>query len=154
VIVLTFMLVHTVTSLSRDAINSVPKRYREAGFAFGMSHFRVIWKIILPSSRSGVIASVILAAGRGIGEAIAVSMVCGGVGITPDFSRGFVSLLAPVLPLSSAIINKSEAMGGNTAINAVLFSCAAILLLIGTALSIAARLIGAYMRKKTGELNR
>ncbi|MCL2708022.1 MAG: phosphate ABC transporter permease subunit PstC [Defluviitaleaceae bacterium] len=149
IIVLTFMLVPTVAALSSDAIAAVPKRYRETGFAFGMTHFRVIWKIILPTSRSGIIASVILATGRGIGEAIAVSMVCGGIGLTPDFSLGFVSLLTPVLPLSSAIINKSEGMG-NASVASALFACAAILLLIGAFLSIAARLVDSYMRKKIG----
>ena len=105
VIVLTFMIVPMVISLSIDALNAVPDRYRESGYAFGMSRFRVIWKIVLPSARSGIIASLILAAGRGIGEAIAVSMVCGGVGNIPSLSNGIVSLLTPILTLSAAIIN-------------------------------------------------
>ncbi len=146
VTVLTFMLVPTVTTLSADAIEAVPKRFHEAGYAVGMTHFRVIWKILLPTGRSGIIAAVILAAGRGIGEAIAVSMVCGGIGIVPDFSHGIVSLLAPVLPLSSAIINKSEAMG-SAPVQSALFACAAMLLLIGTVLSIAARLVERSVRK-------
>jgi len=150
VIVLTFMLVPTVAALSSDAIGAVPKRFREAGFAMGMTHVRVIWKIILPTGRSGIIASVILAAGRGIGEAIAISMVCGGIGLAPDFTLGFVTLLAPVLPLAAAIVNKSEGMA-NEPVAAALFTCAAILLLIGTFLSVTARLIESYMRKKVGD---
>ena len=148
-IVLTFMIVPTVISLSMDAISAVPHAYRETGFAFGMTHFRVIWKILLPTARSGIIASVILAAGRGIGEAIAVSMVCGGVGILPDFSHGFVSLLAPVLPLSAAIVNKSEAMS-STAVRSALFACAAILLVMGALLSIGAKLVERQMRRAVG----
>jgi phosphate transport system permease protein len=149
-IVLTFMMVPTITALSSDAIAAVPKRFREAGFAVGMTHFRVIWKIIIPTGRSGIIASIILAAGRGIGEAIAVSMVSGGIGLTPDWSMGFVTLLAPVLPLAAAIMNKSEAMV-NESVAAALLTCAAILLLIGTALSVAARLMNMYMRKRVGD---
>jgi phosphate transport system permease protein len=149
VIVLTFMIVPTVISLSIDAINAVPQNYKEAGFAFGMPHFRVIWKIMLPCARSGIIASLILAAGRGIGEAIAVSMVCGGVGIVPDFTKGFAALLAPILPLSAAIINKSEAMGA-PAVDSALFSCAAILLIMGAFLSISAKIVERQMRKAVG----
>lgn len=148
-VVLTFMIVPTVISLSMDAISAVPHAYLETGFAFGMTHFRVIWKIILPTARSGIIASVILAAGRGIGEAIAVSMVCGGVGIIPDFSRGFVSLLAPVLPLSAAIVNKSEAMS-SMAVRSALFACAAILLVMGALLSLGAKFVERRMRRAVG----
>jgi len=150
VMVLTFMLVPTVTALSADAISTVPKRFREAGFAMGMTHFRVILKIVLPTGRSGIIASIILAAGRGIGEAIAVAMVCGGVGIVPDLSLGIVSLLAPVLPLSAAIMLNSEG-AGSVSVSAALFACASILLLIGMFLSITARLVNSYMRKKVGD---
>lgn len=149
VVVLTFMIVPTVISLSVDALESVPMDYKETGFAFGMSHFRVVSKIMLPTARSGIIASIILAAGRGIGEAIAVSMVCGGVGITPDFTRGLSAFLAPVLPLASAIVNKSEAMS-SAPVKAALFSCAAILLVIGALFSICAKLIERRLRKAAG----
>ena len=149
VIVLTFMIVPMIISLSIDALKSVPNNQREVGFAFGMSHFRVIWKILLPAARSGITASIILATGRGIGEAIAVSMVCGGIGLVPNPGFGFASLLAPVLPLSAAIVNKSEAMSV-ASVESALFSCGAILLVFGTVLSIAARMVESHMRRKAG----
>jgi len=149
VVVLTFMIVPTVIAMSVDAIDTVPNHLKEVGYAFGMSHFRVIWKIILPGSRSGIIAGITLAAGRGIGEAIAVSMVCGGLGVIPDFMKGYIAFLAPVLPLASAIVNKSEAMS-STSVKSALFACAAILLLFGTIMSISARLIEKRMLRATG----
>jgi len=149
VVVLTFMIVPMVISLSIDALNAVPDRYRETGFAFGMSRFRVIWKIVLPGARSGIIASLILAAGRGIGEAIAVSMVCGGVGHIPDISDGLVSLLTPVLTLSAAIVNKSEAMSV-ASVESALFACGALLLVFGAVLSILARVIEKRLRRRLG----
>ncbi len=149
VIVLSFMIVPTIISLSIDAINAVPNNHKEVGFSFGMSHFRVIWKIILPSARSGLIAGVILGAGRGIGEAIAVSMVCGGIGYIPQWPHGFAALLTPVLPLSAAIINKSEAMGV-PAVQSALFACGAILLLFGAILSVTAKVVQKLLRKKAG----
>jgi len=152
VMVLTFMLVPTITALSSDAIAAVPKRFREAGFALGMTQFRVIWKIVLPTGRSGIIASVILAAGRGIGESIAITMVAGNIGLVPNFFMGPVAFLSPVLPLSPAILLNAYGMG-TEAVTAALFTSAAILLLIGAALSITARLINSYMRKKVGDAN-
>jgi len=149
VIVLIFMIVPTVISLSVDAIDSVAHSQKEVGYALGMSHFRVIWKIILPDARSGIIASITLAAGRGIGEAIAISMVCGGVGITPDFTKGFAGLLAPVLPLASAIVNKSEAISSSS-VQSALFACAAILLVIEAILSVTAKSVETRMRKAAG----
>ena len=149
VIVLTFMIVPMIISLSIDALKSVPNNQREVGFAFGMSHFRVIWKILLPAARSGITASIILATGRGIGEAIAVSMVCGGIGLVPNPGFGFASLLAPVLPLSAAIVNKSEAMSV-ASVESALFSCGAILLVFGAVLSIAARMVESHLRRKAG----
>jgi phosphate transport system permease protein len=149
IVVLSFMIVPTIVSLCINAINTVPNERKEAGFAFGMTHFRVIWKVILPSSRSGIIAGVILGAGRGVGEAIAVSMVCGGVGNIPNLAHGFAALLTPVLPLSAAIVNKSEAMGVASVENA-LFTCGAILLLFGARLSLSAKLVEKRLRKSAG----
>lgn len=149
IIVLTFMIVPTVVSLSVDAIKAVPSQRAETGYAFGMKKFRVISRIILPSARSGIIAGIVLAAGRGIGEAIALSMVCGGLGILPAASLGLKNILAPTLPLASAIINKSEAMG-SVGVDSALFACGALLLTIGALLSICARLINKQMRKADG----
>ena len=149
VIILSFMIVPTIISLSIDAVNSVPASYREVGYAFGMSHFRVIWKIVIPSALSGITAGIILGAGRGIGEAIAVSMVCGGIGYLPDFTKGFVGFLTPILPLSAAIINKSEAMSV-PAVESALFTCGAILLVFSAILSVSAKLVEKQIRKVKG----
>jgi len=148
-IVLTFMIAPTVISLTVDAIRAVPGIYKETGYAFGMPKIRVVFKIILPSARSGIIAGVILGAGRGIGEAIAVSMVCGGIGFLPNASLGFANFLAPALPLAAAIVNKSEAMG-SASVEAALFSCGAVLLFIGAVLSIGAKVVEHRLRKAAG----
>ena len=139
IIVLTFMIVPTVISLSVDALKSVPNLYKETGYAFGMSKFRVVSKIMLPVARPGIIAGFILGAGRGIGEAIAVSMVCGGIGMMPLLTHGIPALFTPILPLSAAIVSKSEAMSV-PAVESALFACGAILLVLGTILSVTARL--------------
>lgn len=140
VIVLTFMTAPMVITLSADAISAVPDTLRETGLAFGMGRARVVYKLVLPSARPGITAGLLLGAGRGIGEAIAVSMVCGGVGMIPSLRHGAAALLTPILPLSAAIVNKSEAMSV-PAVESALFACGAMLLVMGAALSLAARLV-------------
>ncbi|MCL1829510.1 MAG: phosphate ABC transporter permease subunit PstC [Oscillospiraceae bacterium] len=149
IVVLSFMIVPTIISLCISAFNTVPNERKEVGFAFGMSRFRVIWKIVIPSARSGIIAGIILGAGRGIGEAIAVSMVCGGVGNIPKLSHGFAALLTPVLPLSAAIINKSEAMSV-ASVESALFACGAVLLIFGALLSVGAKIVENRLRRMAG----
>jgi phosphate transport system permease protein len=146
VLVLSFMIVPMVITLASDAISAVPLELKEVGYAFGMSHFRVVMRIILPEARPGVVAGLILGAGRGIGEAIAVSMVCGGIGMVPLLSHGAAAVLTPVLPLSAAIVNKSEAMSV-PAVTSALFACGAVLLLMGAALSMVARVFSRQIRK-------
>jgi len=148
-IVLTFMIVPMVISLSTDAINAVPHTQKETGYSFGMSKFRVIYKIVLPGARSGIIAGVILGAGRGIGEAIAVLMVCGSLGILPRAAFGFANFLAPTLPLAPSIIFNSYAFG-LFAPETAMFTSAAILLTIGAVLSITAKLVEKRMRMVAG----
>jgi phosphate transport system permease protein len=140
VLVLSFMIVPMVITLASDALASVPLELKEVGYAFGMSHFRVVMRIILPEARPGIVAGLILGAGRGIGEAIAVSMVCGGIGMLPSISHGAAAFLTPVLPLSAAIVNKSEAMSV-PAVSSALFACGALLLLMGAVLSVTARVL-------------
>jgi phosphate transport system permease protein len=148
-VVLTFMIAPTVTSLTVDAIRAVPAMHRETGYAFGMGKFRVVGKIVLPAARPGITAGLVLGAGRGIGEAIAVSMVCGGVGFLPKASLGFVNFLAPTLPLAAAIINNSEALG-SYAVESALFACGAVLLVIGALLSLGAKAVERRMRRMAG----
>ncbi|MDR2132719.1 MAG: phosphate ABC transporter permease subunit PstC [Clostridiales Family XIII bacterium] len=148
-VVLTFMIVPTVVSLSVDAIRAVPHSHRETGYAFGMSKAGVIGKIVLPVARPGIAAGLVLGAGRGIGEAIAVSMVCGGIGFLPNASLGFVNFLAPTLPLAAAIVNKSEALG-SFAVESALFACGAVLLIIGAVLSLGAKAVEKKMRRMAG----
>ncbi len=149
IIILTFMIVPTIISVSIDAIKAVPRAFKEAGIALGMSQFRVVVRIVLPNAKSGLISGVILGAGRGIGEAIAVSMVCGGLGIIPNAKFGFYNLLAPTLPLSAAIINKSEAMG-SMPVESALFSAAFILLLFGMFFGIVAGYVEKNMNRRVG----
>ena len=76
-VLLAFMAIPTIMSISEDAIKSVPIIYKEASLALGASRIETIWKVIVPAALSGIVASVMLGMGRVVGETMAVMMVTG-----------------------------------------------------------------------------
>lgn len=140
IIVLSMMISPIFIALSSDALRAVPKRYKEASFALGISHWRTIVKIMLPVARKGILAGAILATGRAIGEAIALSMVTGSVANLPSPSHGMVFFLEPIRTLASTIVDNAEGMSVIT-IESALFACGTLLLLSCVVLNIFARVI-------------
>jgi phosphate transport system permease protein len=76
-IVLGIMIIPTVASISEDALRSVPRSLREAGYSLGATRFEVISKVVVPSALSGIIAAFILAFSRAVGETMAVTIAAG-----------------------------------------------------------------------------
>jgi phosphate transport system permease protein len=76
-LLLGMMILPTVISLSEAALNAVPGSFYEGALALGATHERTVLRVVLPAAKSGVMASVVLAIGRAIGEAMAVMMVAG-----------------------------------------------------------------------------
>lgn len=76
-IVLGIMILPTIISISFDSLVSVPRSYREGSYAMGATKWQTIYKIVVPSARSGILASFILGMGRAIGETMAVIMIAG-----------------------------------------------------------------------------
>lgn len=83
-IVLAFMALPTIISISEDAITAVPKHLRNSSYALGSNRWETIIKIIVPSAKSGIIAACMLGIGRAIGETMAVLMVCGNAAVMPE----------------------------------------------------------------------
>lgn len=83
-ILLALMSIPTVFTLAEDALNNVPKAYKEASLALGSTHLQTVFKVILPSCASGIIAAVLLGFGRIIGETMVVLLVMGGRIAIPD----------------------------------------------------------------------
>jgi len=96
-IVLGVMVLPTVTSISVDALQAVPKSYREGSIALGATQWQTTWRVTLKAARSGIVAAVILGMGRAIGETMAVIMVAGNPLDAPT------SPLDPVRTLTSQI---------------------------------------------------
>jgi len=96
-IMLAFMSVPTICSVSEDAIYSVPRELKEASLALGATHWETIARVVLPASLSGISTGVILGMSRAIGETMVVLMVAGGAAMIPT------SIFDPVRPMPSSI---------------------------------------------------
>lgn len=96
-LMLAFMSVPTICSLSEDAIYSVPISLKEASLALGATHLETILFVTLPASISGICTAVILGISRAIGETMVVLMVAGGAAMIPG------SIFDPVRPLPASI---------------------------------------------------
>ena len=106
-VVLAIMILPTIVALSRVALSGVALADREAGLALAATRWQVARKVVIPGARRGIRASITLAMGRALGEAIAVAMVIGNNTAIPH------SLLSPGATLGSAIVNSfSEANPG------------------------------------------
>lgn len=76
-VILGIMILPTVISISTDAIGAVPNTYREAALALGATRWQSVHMVTIKAARSGIVASIILAMGRALGETMAVIMVAG-----------------------------------------------------------------------------
>jgi len=99
-IVLAIMIVPYATSLSSEIIAMVPSELKEAAYSLGATRREVIFSVIIPSARSGIVASFILALGRALGETMAVTMLIGNANIIPT------GLFSPGNTMASVIANQ------------------------------------------------
>lgn len=76
-LILSVMILPTVTSITKNSLESVPTHYYEGALALGCSKNQAVWKVLLPAAKSGVISAVILGVGRAVGETMAVQMIVG-----------------------------------------------------------------------------
>lgn len=84
IVLLALMILPTVIGLSEASLRAVPKYYYEGAIALGATHERAIYSVVVPRARSGIMASVIMAIGRSIGETMAVKMIAGNSPIIPS----------------------------------------------------------------------
>lgn len=78
------MILPTVITVSKNALDAVPKSYYEGALALGATHERCVFRIVVPAAFSGIMAAVVLGVGRAIGETMAVVMVAGNQPVIPS----------------------------------------------------------------------
>ncbi len=96
-LMLAFMSIPTICSISEDAIFGVPAELKEASLALGATRWETIWRVIIPAAISGICTAVILGMSRAIGETMVVLMVAGGAAMVPG------SIFDPVRPMPASI---------------------------------------------------
>ena len=104
--VLAIMVVPFVSAVMRDVFETVPDVLKESAYGLGATTWEVIWKVVVPYARTGVIGGIMLGLGRALGETMAVTFVIG------NAHRIGSSLLAPGTTISASIANEfAEAVG-------------------------------------------
>ena len=105
-LVLAIMVLPFIAAVMRDVFETVPDVLKESGYALGATTWEVIWNVVVPYSRVGMVGGVMLGLGRALGETMAVTFVIG------NAHRVSVSLLAPGTTISASIANEfTEAVG-------------------------------------------
>ena len=105
-LILAIMVLPFVASISRDVFDTVPPMLKESAYGIGCTKWEVIWNVVIPYTRVGVIGGVMLGLGRALGETMAVTFVIG------NAHKINASLLAPGTTISASIANEfTEAVG-------------------------------------------
>jgi phosphate transport system permease protein len=76
-ILLALMSIPVMVSIGEDALKAVPDSYREGALALGATRWQIIWRVLLPAAKNGLLAAVLLGVGRAVGETMAVLMATG-----------------------------------------------------------------------------
>jgi phosphate transport system permease protein len=134
-ILLGMISIPTIVSVGEDALNTVPKSYREASMALGATRWQTTWGVTLPAARSGVITAVLLGLGRAMGETMAVMMVTGNAPVLPHNLQAFIM---PVRTMTATIASEmGEVAAGSVHYN-VLFFIGIILFVISLVVNVLA----------------
>lgn len=113
-LILAVMITPYASSIAREMLTMVPDELKEAAFALGATKAETIWKISLPYAKSGIIAGMLLAFGRALGETMAVTMVIGNSNIIPE------SIFSPANTMASVIANEFTEATGDLYVSALI----------------------------------
>jgi phosphate transport system permease protein len=141
-IILALMSVPIIMSVGEDALKAVPDTYREAAVALGASRWQLVYRVLLPAARNGLLAAALLGVGRAVGETMAVLMATGHSVQIPH------SFLDPVRTLTATIAAElGETVEGGTHYR-VLFVIGSLLMIIAMAVNLTADLVVKGIRGK------
>jgi len=134
-LILAYMALPTIVSIAEDALDAVPKSYRDAGLAMGATQWQTIWRVVVPAARSGIVTAVMLGMGRAIGETMAVMMVTGNAARLP---LGLMALFRPVRTMTATVAAEmGEVAQGSTHYHA-LFGIGMVLFIVTFLINLAA----------------
>jgi len=135
----------TIVSIAEDALDAVPRSYREASLALGATDWQTIWRVTLPAAGSGVLTAVMLGLGRAIGETMTVMMVTGNAPVVPT---GVGALFAPARTMTATIAAEMGEVANGSIHYHVLFLIGILLFLISLAVNLIASSLVFRQRKR------
>jgi len=145
-IMLGFVALPTVVSVAEDALDTVPRSYREGAWALGATNWQTIWKVTLPAARSGVLTAVMLGVGRAIGETIIVMM---GTGNAPVMATSISALFSPVRTMTASIAAEMGEVANDSVHYHTLFFIGMILFIITLIINITASAVVFRQQKRS-----
>ncbi|HWS22998.1 MAG TPA: phosphate ABC transporter permease subunit PstC [Anaerolineales bacterium] len=145
-IMLGFVALPTVVSVAEDALDTVPRSYREGAWALGATNWQTIWKVTLPAARSGVLTAVMLGVGRAIGETIIVMMVTGNA---PVMATSPGALFSPVRTMTASIAAEMGEVANGSVHYHTLFFIGMILFIITLIINITASAVVFRQQKRS-----
>jgi len=137
----------TIVSVSEDALYAVPKSYRDASIALGVTNWQTIWHVTLPAARSGVLTACMLGIGRTVGETMAVLMVTGNAPIIPT---GLSDLFSPARTMTATIAAEMGEVAVGSVHYHVLFFIGIVLFLVTLGVNLTAATV-IFSKKKRAE---
>ncbi len=137
----------TIVSVAEDALDAVPKTYRDAALAMGATRWQTIWRVTLPAAKSGVLTAVMLGVGRAIGETMTVMMVTGNAAVLPT---GLSSLFKPVRTMTATIAAEMGEVANGSVHYHALFMIGISLFVISLVVNLAAASV-VFRQKKRAE---
>jgi phosphate transport system permease protein len=141
-IILAFMCVPIIASISEDALKAVPDSIREAATAFGVTRWQMVYRVLLPSAKNGLLAAVLLGVGRAVGETMAVLM---STGHAVQMPRGIFDSVRTLTANIAAELGEAASQSDHYR---VLFMTGILLFAITFAVNLSADLIVRGVRKR------
>ena len=110
ILILTVMITPIMIAINVDALRSVPTSWKEGAVALGVNRWRGLWTIGVRAARPAIVAGMVLATARALGEAIMLAMVSGSVGFAPNPLDGPTFFVEPARPLAATIVDNAEGL--------------------------------------------
>ncbi|HLU15230.1 MAG TPA: phosphate ABC transporter permease subunit PstC, partial [Burkholderiaceae bacterium] len=141
-LILSIMVIPFITAVMRDVFDVVPPMLKESAYGLGATTWEVVWKVVLPFTKGGVIGGIMLGLGRALGETMAVTFVIGNSFNLPS------SLFSPSNSIASALANEFNEAGGMQ--KSALLELGLILFLITTVVLIFSKLLLLRLSRNEG----
>jgi phosphate transport system permease protein len=146
-LILAYMALPTIISVAEDALDAVPKSYRDGARAMGATEWQTIWRVVVPAARSGIVTAVMLGLGRAIGETMAVMLVTGNAARMP---LTLDSLFRPARTMTATVAAEMGEVAQGSVHYHVLFGIGLILFLLTFVINLTAAMTIFQKRRRGG----